>query len=394
MDEILLLTNGPGELSTWVPPVLQRLRGRLPNTRVELFLVRDQFATGTEEEKARELPLDQLSGRKELFQRFYSKQRAAKGMVLMLGGAPRDAVWLGRACRYPAYAYSFNGKAWHRGLKAFLLDSEASRRMALQKGADPSRLRVVGNLVVDAMADGLQQNPSSPGADVLIFPSSRPFAAKYMLGFMLAACEKLQAKVPGLTYAWVKSRLLTPEAVTEALAAKGVRDMGGVGAELTGDRIVSDGGLEVRILDESLRYAAMQKAKAALTIPGTSTLEMGLSNLPAAVLLPLHKPEAIPVPLEGLLHWLWYLPGGRRLRHRIIRLGESRIRYLALPNQYLGEKVYPELRGIFGPEQVAETLAELLQPARQAAIRQKLAGLPARPGAQALVDWVLRDAQT
>ncbi|MER3444888.1 MAG: sugar synthetase [Meiothermus sp.] len=389
LDEILLLTNGPGELSTWVPPVLRRLRERVPGARVELFLIRDQFATGTEETKARQLPLDAISGRTDFLARLARGKRGGRGVVLMLGGAPRDAVLLGRATGYPAYAYSFNGKAWQRGLEAYLLDSERSVQQALRRGARPGEVRAVGNLVVDALEDALCAGASWPQADVLLFPSSRPFAVKYMLGFMLAAAEHIAAARPGLRFAWVKSRLLTQRSVEEGLSARLVREFGGVGGTLRGDRVVSEGGLEVAVLDEDLRYGVMRQAKLALTIPGTSTLEMGFLGLPAVVLLPLHKPEAIPVPIEGVLHWIGLLPGGKRLRHEIVRRLEARIPHLALPNQYLGERLYPEMRGIFSPADVAQAALETLQPASQAHIRKRLGELEAKPGADELVEVIL-----
>ncbi|RIH83290.1 Lipid-A-disaccharide synthase [Calidithermus roseus] len=389
LDEILLLTNGPGELSTWVPPVLRRLRERVPEARIELFLIRDQFATGTEETKARQLPLDAISGRTEFLARLARRKGAGRGVVLMLGGAPRDAVLLGRATGYPAYAYSFNGRAWQRGLKAYLLDSERSVQQALARGARPEQVQAVGNLVVDALEDALRSGVNWPQADVLLFPSSRPFAVKYMLGFMLAAAEHIAAAQPHLRFAWVKSRLLTRRSIEEGLSARLVREFGGVGGSLQGDRVVSEGGLEVAVLDEELRYGAMRQAKLALTIPGTSTLEMGFLGLPAVVLLPLHKPEAIPVPIEGLLHWIGLLPGGKWLRHEIVRRLEARIPHLALPNQYLGERLYPELRGIFSPQDVARTALEVLRPDVQSRIRQRLRELEARPGADALVEVVL-----
>lgn len=391
MDEILLLTNGPGELSTWVPPVLHGLRGRFPQARIELFLIRDQFATGTEERKASELPLDQISGRREFFARVAGRRRMPLGLVLMLGGAPRDAVLLGRTTGYPSFSYSFNGKAWHSGLTGFAVDSEASKQTAILQGGTPQRVFVAGNLVVDTMQEGLAQYPDVSEFDVLLFPSSRPFALKYMLGFMLAALEQVQRVRPNIQVAWVKSRLLPDAVVNEALSGRLVRDMGGVGGRLEGATLISEGGLRVAVLDETLRYSAMRKARVGLSIPGTTTLEEALSELPGIVLLPLHKPEAIPVPIEGIVHWLGMLPGGKWLRFQLVRWGQSRYRFLALPNIMLDKLLYPELRGIFGPQDVADAVLDLLRPERQQEVRSELRRLEAKPGAERLVAWVIEE---
>ncbi|GEM87135.1 sugar synthetase [Meiothermus granaticius] len=391
-EELLLLTNGPGELSTWVPPVLSRLRGALPGARIELFLIRDQFAAGTEGRRARSLGLDAVSGRTGLLARMARGPSARRGVVLMLGGAPRDAVGLGRATGYPAFSYSFDPKAWHPGLRGFLVDSERTRAQAVARGAEPGRVQVVGNLVVDAIGEADEGAPDLAGNLVLLLPSSRPFAARYLLGFMLAVAEQMAAVRPELRFAWLKSGLLPPAVLEEAVSGRWARELGGVGGRLEGARLYSANGLEVAVLDEPQRYAAMRRARVALTIPGTNTLELALAQLPSVVLLPLHKPELIP--LEGFWHWLFLLPGGRYLKQGFVRRLEPRIPYLALPNQWLGERVFPELRGVFGPERVAQAALELLQADQQAAIRARLSGLEAQPGADNLVRYVLENASS
>lgn len=386
LNEILLLTNGPGELSTWVPPVLSRLRRTVPQARIELFLIRDQFAAGTETAKAKELELDAISGLPGLLRRIAERKPKGKGLVLMLGGNPAQAVSLGKALGYPAYAYSFDPKAWRPNLTGLLLDSERTLQGALARGANPKRTKVVGNLVVDALAD--TPLVSSSLADVLIFPSSRPFLARHLLGFMLAAAEAMAKSQPNLRFAWVKSRLLPDSLVDEALLARGVKDIGAVSATRNGSSLVTEGGLEVAILDESERYAAMRAAKVAITIPGTNTLEMALAGLPAVVLLPLHKPELIP--LEGILHWLFMLPGARGLKQNFVRRYIDGLPHLALPNMWLNERIFPELRGVFTPQTVAQTALELIP--HKAEIVAKLERLDAQPGADNLVNLILNSS--
>ncbi|MDT7919816.1 MAG: sugar synthetase [Meiothermus sp.] len=385
LDEILLLTNGPGELSTWVPPVLSRLRQEMPKARIELFLIRDQFAAGTEQAKAKGLWLDALSGRAELARRLLGRKARGRGMVLMLGGAPRDAALLGRATGYPAFSYTFDPRAHHPGLRAVLVDSERTKAAMQARGVDPARIAVVGNLVVDALKESPVQ--PAPQADVLLFAGSRPFAARYLLGFLLAVAEQMAARRPELRFAWVRSRLLPEAVVAEALEGGLVKDIGGVGARWVGDRLQTSGGLEVAVLDEPQRYAAMRQASLAITIPGTNTLELALAGLPSLVLLPLHKPEMLP--LEGIWHWLLSWPGARNLKAGFVRRLVAQMPHLALPNQWLDERVFPELRGIFSPAEVAARGLELLTPERTQEVRAKLQRLEASPGADNLVEYVL-----
>ncbi len=385
LDEILLLTNGPGELSTWVPPVLWRLRRQVPGARIELFLIRDQFAAGTERSKAEALQLDALSGRAGLARRLLGGKAPGRGLVLMLGGAPRDAVLLGRATGYPAFSYTFDARAHHPGLRAVLVDAERTRAAMQARGVDPARIKVVGNLVVDALNEAAVA--PAPAADVLLLAGSRPFAARYLLGFLLAVAEHMAQARPDLRFAWLRSRLLPEAVVAEALEGGLVKDIGGVSAGWAGGCLRTRHGLEVVVLDESQRYAAMRRASLAITIPGTNTLELALAGLPSLVLLPLHKPEMLP--LEGIWHWLLSWPGARNLKAGFVRRLVARIPHLALPNQWLGERVFPELRGIFSPAEVALAGLELLTPERNRAVKAGLERLEAQPGADRLVEYVL-----
>ena len=47
-DDLVLVSNGPGELYTWVRPVLAELRRQAPERRVSISLIPCQFASGHE----------------------------------------------------------------------------------------------------------------------------------------------------------------------------------------------------------------------------------------------------------------------------------------------------------------------------------------------------------
>lgn len=382
--ELLLLTNGPGELLTWVPPVLAALQDS--GLRVELYLLQDQFSSGTEILGARGLEVAALGGRREFLARAARGKSGAQGQVLLLGGAARDALILGRRLGYPTYAYSFHGRLWHPGFSKYLVDSSATRDEALRRGADPERVLVVGNLVVDALE--LAKEQESTPADILLLPGSRPFYAQYLFGFLLRAAEELALLHPELSFAWLKSRLIPDEALEAIVSGEKSRSFGGTGGRLVGDRIISEGGLEVQIIPDQARYAAMTRAQQAWTIPGTNTLELALAGLPSLVLLPLHRPELLP--LEGAAHWLSLIPVlGPWAKRRVIAYLEPRAGLLALPNQRLGQMVFPELRGTFTPQEVAQKAQQLLAPERSAEVRGLLTGLPRHPGAQRLAEVIL-----
>src|SRR5690606_15482608 len=129
----------------------------------------------------------------------------------------------------------------------------------------------------------------------------------------------------------------------------------------------------IQLVREQERYSYMKAADLALTIPGTNTLELGLAGTPALVLLPMNRPEIIA--LEGPGHWLSMLPlVGTPLKRQAVKLFVNHLNYpVSLPNQFSGETLMTEAKGILTPEQVTGLLqAELADPAALARRSQRL----------------------
>ncbi|MCS6813513.1 MAG: lipid-A-disaccharide synthase, partial [Cyanobacteria bacterium] len=94
-SDILILTNGPGELTTWVRPVVQRLREQLtPNqARISIVFSPCPNATGREATIARNYPgVDRVQAAEHFFPFLLWGKTVEnwhwhhQGVVLFLGG--------------------------------------------------------------------------------------------------------------------------------------------------------------------------------------------------------------------------------------------------------------------------------------------------------------------
>ncbi len=381
LDEIVIVTNGPGELFTWVTPVVKRLKKAFPSTRLELYLIRDQFSSGTEVGKAEALGFDFVGTRRNFLLK--RNTRGLNGIVLMLGGAPRDAVSMGKKLAYASFAYSFEAKAYKPGLKAFFVDSQSTQKKV---GPVGTNVIVVGNLVRDAVEDEPVSDAGNFG--LLLFPSSRPAIFKILLGYLLAIAENFAKKNPSAKIGIVLSPLIPQEILNDGLSGKTSIAFGGISGRLQANQIITRGGSTIDLIFEDARYSAMQNARAAVLIPGTTTLELAICKTPSVVIFPLHKTDIIP--LEGVLHWLFLLPGAKILKRRFIENSIAKNAFLALPNRIAGEEIFPEMKGIFSPEQVAEKLEAISTPKATKNIISKLSALDIKPGADNLVDYLVK----
>ena len=393
--EIVLLSNGPGELYTWAGPMLRELRAQAPEVRVSLGLLPCPFASGHEERIARGLGFDAISSVTESLAFIAGGPKPAAfakrphGLVIGLGGDVGFPGRIGSRLGYPAWRYSFE-PYWKEGLeKLFVHDArtlEKARKSGPKSGSQ-DKLENIGNLTADALAF---QTPAQklPGLDVLVMPGSRKFEVEHMLGLFAAAADQMAEKMTRETagpirFHWPRSRLLTEPMLEVARSGRKVADVGGVATRLEGEFLVTLNGTRIRIADESERYALMKMCDLALTIPGTNTLELGIAGCPSIVALPLQKPELIPI--ENPLRYLEHIPIlGPRIKRRLVEIFLSRFKHVSLPNMLADEAIQLELRGDVTPDLIASHAQQLLEhPAELARIRARLSATMPQPGTAA-----------
>ncbi len=394
--EAVLVSNGPGELYTWARPVLDELRRFDPGLRVSISLIPCQFASGHEADIARGFGADVVTTpaqylRSAALGGVPPGLGADAGFVLSLGGNPGMAADLARKLGYALYRYSFE-PGLHRAVRLLFVPDERTRARARRLGAPAGRVRVAGNLVADAVA--LDAPASDPGAPhVLIMAGSRDAFAIHLIPFFIALVDTLATALPGARFVWPVSRMLREDTLAAGIEGRERATLGGMAGRREGSIIHTPSGAVLEMVPEESRYAHMGAADLAITIPGTNTLELGVAGVPAVVLLPLNRPEIIP--LEGVGHWLGLLPlVGRYLKRYAVRLFVEGLKVpVSLPNRFSGEPLMLELSGRLDVAGVARhTLALARDPDELRRRREGLvAYMPARGAARALVRALSED---
>src|SRR5690554_5873786 len=261
--KIVLVSNGPGELQTWVKPVLAEVKRQAPELETVISLIPCQFASGNETGIARTFGADHVTSPAEAMKALTGGGQGGPlsgraTAVIGLGGNTRLALGLGRKLQAPVYRYSFV-PYWHRALSKLYVHDESARRKARLLGAPASRLDNIGNLVADALA-GTEAAPVSGWPNLVLLAGSRERYTRAVLPLMVAALDLVAAVHPGLQVTWPVSRLLSDEAVAEAIAATGPEVVGGYGSTREGDELVTPAGLRIRLVPDTDRYAWMKAA--------------------------------------------------------------------------------------------------------------------------------------
>lgn len=155
--DILILSNGPGELTTWVRPVVLELCQRLPQARLSLMLAPCPHSSGQEMKLAQDyLSVDRLQSSESLG-RFLLVGKTEdnwdwlpRGIVLFLGGDQFSAVRAGQILGYRVVVYVEHEPRWRFFVHAF-----GVRNSAIKKRYGSwwnNKMHIVGDLMVDGVA--------------------------------------------------------------------------------------------------------------------------------------------------------------------------------------------------------------------------------------------------
>ncbi|HEY9605113.1 MAG TPA: hypothetical protein V6C85_26145 [Allocoleopsis sp.] len=160
--DILILSNGPGEVTTWVRPVVKALRQQLGDDRsllrISVVLSPCPNATGQESAIAKSYPeVDRVQGAEHFFPFLLWGKTAENwdwretGVVVFLGGDQFFPVVIGKRLGYRTVVYAEWDARWHAWIDRFGVMQSKIIADAPKKYAH--KLTVVGDLMAD-VGDG------------------------------------------------------------------------------------------------------------------------------------------------------------------------------------------------------------------------------------------------
>ncbi|HEY9624301.1 MAG TPA: lipid-A-disaccharide synthase [Crinalium sp.] len=408
--DILILSNGPGEITTWVRPVVKALRDRLghdrQSVRISLVLSPCPNASGREVAIAQTYPeIDRVQGAADFFPFLLWGKTAEhwnwrdRGVVVFLGGDQFFPVVIGKRLGYRTVIYGEWDTRWHSWIDRF-----GVMKPELMERVNPryvDKFEVVGDLMAEAGGeDGRDKGDKGDKGELIgVLPGSK--AAKLAQGvpLMLAIAHHIQTARP-------QTRFVVPVAPTlsvEALARFADPQHNPVAhyfwaedAQLQTDhgqpQLVTSNGLTVDLWTDFPAYEVLARCRLCLTTVGANTAELGSLAVPMLVLLPTQQLDAMRA-WDGLPGLLANLPGIGSAFAKLINwwfLRKSRL--LAWPNIWAGEAIVPELVGKLQPQEVADLALNLLEhPEELENMRRKLRQVRGQPGAAAKLAGIVSD---
>lgn len=361
MTRITLISNSPGEVTTFVRPVAAEMAQKHPDWKIEIALVPCPYATGAEGEVVRSWGLaDRVWTPRQTTLEWLKGDKGERRAVCFLGGDPWHALLWKRRFGVPAVAYfpersSWEASTWLGGFDRVLLGYPGEHE---SRG---TKFRFLGDLRVDAVLARLQEQPPRASARTLaVFPGSRWLHLKASLGPFLSVVERLYQQDPTRRFVLSVSPFVSRDRLVDAASNPFKLGLKSTRGTVQGDLLTTEGGAPVELIWGD-PYRTIAECDLALSLPGTNTAELAIAGKPTVVPLS----DRAPVGGGGLLGLLDRLPGLHSLKTRLKHRKYQRLKLLALPNQLAGRVVMPEFFVLDDMSDLFDFLGSLLDNAAE-----------------------------
>ena len=418
--DIVILSNGPGEVMTWVKPVVRKIRQRVADrdrVRISVILSPCPHASGQEAEIVQRYPeVDRVQGAEDFWPFLLRGKTAADwdwhecGVVVFLGGDQVYPIVVGKQLGYKTVLYAEWDARWLAwGDRYGVMNATVQAKVAAKYR---HKLTVVGDLMCDVPSTldhqrtaATQKLSLTPHTELIaLMPGSKPNKLEPGVPLLCAIADYLHRQRPSV-------RCVVPVAPTLDLASlarfadpqhnPAVHLMGGPPVTLNTPEdsealpyFETESGAKIYLWQPFPAYDILTQCQLCLTTVGANTAELGALGVPMLVLLPTQQLTAMR-SWDGLLGMLINLPGigiplTKLVNRLAIRLIEKTGKRFAWPNLWAKREIVPEFLGTLTGESLGKTVINYLEhPEKLARIRQDLRSVRGDSGAASKLTQML-----
>ncbi|WP_242042034.1 lipid-A-disaccharide synthase [Alkalinema sp. FACHB-956] len=431
--DILILSNGPGELSTWVRPVVKALRSQLgpdrQQVRISVVLSPCPNASGREAEIAQSYPeVDRVQAAEHFFpfllwgKTVESWDWRDRGVIIFLGGDQLFPVLLAKRLGYRTVVYAEWEVRWVQWIDRFAVMQ--SNVIEALKPVDRQKCVVVGDLMSDVEAidrpicpttqpmigllPGSKAAKLSQGVPLMcaiaewvaaVYPQARfvlPMAPSLDLTTLAKYADPTQNPIAALVDGVGATLILPQEAGSEGIPAQTPR-VTPYSKQVT-PYLKTEQGVEIELWTDgddgpyTPHHGLLRQCDLCVTTVGANTAELGALGIPMIVMLPTNQLDAMR-SWDGILGLLANLPGVGTLFAKLINtMVLKRLGLLAWPNIWAKREIVPEMVGHLTPQMVADrVLTYIAHPEQLQAMREALRQVRGEPGAATKVAQIVQE---
>ncbi|MGC1309511.1 MAG: lipid-A-disaccharide synthase [Phormidesmis sp.] len=414
--DIVILSNGPGEVATWVKPVVRSLRtaikksrskkpSKASNFRISVILAPCPHASGQEHTTVERYPeVDRVQSAAHFFKFLLTGKTAdswdwsSQGIVVFLGGDQFYTVLLAKRLGYRSLTYAEWDARWPSQIDRFgVMQPELVKKAPARY---QHKFAVVGDLMADVQTTGDRTTVMaalgiSPKTELVGFlPGSKPTKLSPGMPLSLTIAQTLHTQRPNTHYViGVAPNLTLNDLVSYSKSENNplVPILQSPSATL----VEPETGLPYLQIEDGPKLFLWQRFPAldvfsqcalCITTIGANTAQLGALAIPMIVLLPTQQFDGLKL-WDGIPGLLARLPGIKPLARKfinpiIIKTLQKTDKLFAWPNIWAKREVVPELLGPITAAQVSDLAHDYLaHPEKLTAMGQTLRDLRGPAGA-------------
>ena len=371
--DVVILSNGPGEVVTWVRPVVKRLCQLGSDKRISVLLSPCPHSTGKEAEIALSYPeVDRVLPASDFFNfLLWGKtkdnwQWYRQGIVVFLGGDQFYTVVVSKRLGYKSLIYAEWNARWYR-----FVDRFAAMNTKVVKRVPKSyhhKFSIVGDLMADVALEVKDKHRSSANTiKIGLLVGSKPAKLSQGVPLCMAVAQIIQQQLPQVQFIIPVAPTLDLVTLSKYANKRDnslIATFGNVeGQVITAEEttyLLTSGGTKIELIAQFPAYRDLVECQLCLTTVGANTAELASLGIPMIVLLPTQQLDAMR-SWDGLPGILANLPGvGTILAKSINWLVLKQNRRFAWPNIWAGSEIVPELIGKLDAKSVAQLVLDYL----------------------------------
>ena len=388
---VVIVSNGPGELATWVKPVLdylikQKSKSKnlnIPNYKLVLSLVPCPNATGKEFTVANDWQILDLIIPAKNFLKLLLKPSLfgswpRNGVVVFLGGDQFWNVLLAKRLGYESITYAEWIARWPRWNLHIAAMNEEVRNIIPKKFK--KKCQVIGDLMADVKNNLSPIHEINDKKWIAILPGSKKAKLSIGIPFFLEVADRIKECGDNIN-------LMIPIAPTTELEdfiffqsaknpitkyySSNIRSIKKIENSIFNYVLETCKNTKIFILQQNSNHNILSQCKLALTTVGANTAELAAINLPMIVVLPTQHLNAMNA-WDGIFGIIGRIKLLNRIQTFIIkRWYLKNNKFLAWPNIKANKQIIPERVGIITPKDISDEAIYLLNE-KNLLVEQKL----------------------
>ena len=400
---IIFISNGPGELATWVKPLAHQLHLQIElrpkvdssSKSLNLVLVPCPNATGYENLAAEKWSQFEKIIKAKDFWKLILKPNEfgswpSKGLVIFLGGDQFWSVLLSARLGYLHMTYAEWIARWPFWNDRILAMSEKIVQKLPKR--IHHRCSVIGDLTADLNETAKIDDPLPDGTWIALMPGSKGAKLKIGIPFFLDVADKISKLMPNCKFLIPLAPTTNIDELKYFGSSKnpitrqyksGIKSIIEAKNEETRGILITKNSTVILIQEKHPAYSDLSQCELALTTVGANTAELGSLNIPMIVVVPTQH-ILVMEAWDGFIGLLARLPILKYILGILISFLKMRRRgFMAWPNISAKRMIVPERVGHITPQQIAQEAIDWLNsPSRLIGQKKDLQSLRGSKGAK------------